>query len=188
MEDLVFEKKCSKCGEVKPVAQFGIRRSKVKRIERRDSWCKACYAVNTAEYVSRDPAETKRRRADYWRNRTDETKKRQIALRQKRYRKEHARLKHQQRKRECLERYGGAFCKCCGETEILMLSLDHLDGNGAAHRKAMTGTRSMQTYDWAKRHGYPPIFQVLCMNCNWARHWNDGVCPHEVARLRLVVA
>jgi hypothetical protein len=31
-----------------------------------------------------------------------------------------------------------------------------------------------------QKHGYPEGFQVLCMNCNWGRYRNGGVCPHEL--------
>lgn len=187
METQILEKRCSKCGETKIVDQFGIRRSKVKKIERRGSWCKRCVAANTAAYNARDPEEKKRRQREYLARRTDEERQRQNRMAVKRYRKEHAAKKHQKFKIEVLSHYGGQLCNCCGETEILMLSLDHIDGNGADHRRTLSGGRSLPngSYRWAKRNNYPPIFQVLCMNCNWARHWNNGVCPHQEQRLRL---
>jgi hypothetical protein len=90
-------------------------------------------------------------------------------------------------KREVMDYYGGR-CACCGETELTFLTIDHIDGNGAEHRREMasaTGTRWGQagapTYRWLRKNGFPDGFQVLCANCNCGRHWNGGVCPHQTA-------
>jgi hypothetical protein len=29
------------------------------------------------------------------------------------------------------------------------------------------------------RNGFPPGYQVLCMNCNHGKRMNNGVCPHK---------
>jgi hypothetical protein len=86
-------------------------------------------------------------------------------------------------KDEVFERYGGYICACCGETEEAFLTIDHMDNNGHQHRKEMSSNGhtvgSTQTYRWLKRHGFPPGFQVLCMNCQFGRKHNNGVCPHQ---------
>ena len=33
---------------------------------------------------------------------------------------------------------------------------------------------------WLKRNGYPAGYQVLCFNCNFAKH-RKGACPHTRA-------
>lgn len=78
-------------------------------------------------------------------------------------------------------------CYCCGEIGLDFLTLDHVNNDGAAHRKelkadsrrTLTG-RNM--YKWAKENDFPPKFQVACLNCNWARSMkrNKGVCPHQL--------
>jgi hypothetical protein len=90
------------------------------------------------------------------------------------------------RKLAAFNAYGGPICKCCGETEVSFLSIDHIDNNGAAHRKAIveeqnwnTSSRSVNLALWLKKHNYPPGFQVLCMNCQFGKKLNGGVCPHE---------
>lgn len=75
---------------------------------------------------------------------------------------------------EALQHYGGK-CFCCGEKETLFLGLDHIGGGGTQHREE-TG---MRTSAWAKKNGWPPIFQVACHNCNLGRHLNGGICPHQ---------
>lgn len=89
-------------------------------------------------------------------------------------------------KRECFERYGGAVCSCCGETELAFLCLDHVDGKGNAHRKQIDpkhgriGGQAM--YQWCKKNGYPSGFQVLCANCNHGKQVCGGVCPHKLKK------
>lgn len=76
-------------------------------------------------------------------------------------------------KREAIEAYGGK-CACCGEVEPVFLTLDHVDGKGNEHRKEVGKT---DMWAWARRNGFPDLFQVLCFNCNFAKHW--GTCPHK---------
>ena len=54
------------------------------------------------------------------------------------------------------------MCKQCGMREIDALSLDHIYDNGSHHRKKI----NENCYNWTIRNNFPPIFQVLCMNCN----------------------
>lgn len=77
-------------------------------------------------------------------------------------------------KQRAFAAYGGPQCKCCGETTIEFLSIDHIDGDGAEHRQTI-GNR---IYRWLFRNSYPSGFQVLCMNCNFAKG-QFGQCPHQ---------
>lgn len=86
-------------------------------------------------------------------------------------------------KADVLGHYGGA-CACCGETELIFLSLEHVGGGGKAHRAEMGGGEKV--YRDIRKRGYPPGFEALCHNCNQGRHINGGVCPHEQHALRLV--
>ena len=72
------------------------------------------------------------------------------------------------------EAYGGPVCACCGERERSFLCLDHVNGDGAEHRRAIaTSAHSNNLYAWLKREGYPAGFQALCQNCNVGR-WRNG--------------
>lgn len=78
-----------------------------------------------------------------------------------------------------LETYGGPKCVCCGEKEPVFLTVDHIHGNGSAHRNKVTnGFSGSPFYRWLIRQGFPPGFQVLCHNCNHAKHIL-GECPHR---------
>lgn len=72
--------------------------------------------------------------------------------------------------------YGGVSCRCCQETHHECLTIDHLDNNGGDHRKVLAGK---PIYRWLAQEGYPESFQVLCLNCNFAKRFHP-VCPHKV--------
>src|SRR2546428_625334 len=105
---------------------------------------------------------------------------------QKYYQKHKAYLIPRQRRREhaayckrkliVLAHYSNSpvQCKCCGESEILFLTLDHINGGGTQQRKKIRGI----FYRWIIAHGYPTGFRVLCLNCNMGRYLNGGKCPH----------
>jgi hypothetical protein len=74
----------------------------------------------------------------------------------------------------------GARCSCCGETERVFLTIDHVAGDGRQHRASMGGGNRRLLLDIINR-GFPPDFRVQCFNCNCGRERNGGVCPHELA-------
>lgn len=85
---------------------------------------------------------------------------------------------------EVFAAYGGEVCRCCGETEPMFLSIDHVSNDGAEMRAAGThGRGGSQFYQWLRKNGFPPGFQVLCLNCNIGKHRNGGVCPHRSGKV-----
>lgn len=75
---------------------------------------------------------------------------------------------------EILTAYGGK-CKCCGESTYEFLAIDHINNDGAEHRRKL-GSNSV--YSWLKKNRYPEGFQILCHNCNVAKAFYGG-CPHR---------
>ena len=71
--------------------------------------------------------------------------------------------------------YGDA-CACCGETTPSFLELDHVNGGGAKHYHA---TGPIRLYRDVILAGFPPIYRLLCANCNRGRQRNGGICPHR---------
>ncbi len=68
-----------------------------------------------------------------------------------------------------LDRYSsGSFsCGWCGIADIDVLCIDHIEGDGAAHR---AGLGNQSVFQWLKKHDYPGGFQVLCRNCNQKKY------------------
>lgn len=72
----------------------------------------------------------------------------------------------------------GEMCKCCGEQTREFLQIDHINNDGAKHRKEF-GLKSAQAmYTWLRKNNYPRGFQILCANCNTAKQYYAG-CPHQ---------
>jgi hypothetical protein len=67
-------------------------------------------------------------------------------------------------------------CECCGVDDLSMLAIDHIDGDGNAHRRERGRSRKIQHR--LKADGFPSGFRVLCHNCN-AAHGFYGYCPHK---------
>lgn len=78
--------------------------------------------------------------------------------------------------------YGGPFCACCKEEELSFLSIDHMDGGGNKHRHSIAEGKRVDGqyfYRWLIKNNFPPRYQVLCMNCQFGRKHNKGICPHQ---------
>jgi hypothetical protein len=80
-------------------------------------------------------------------------------------------------RQELLDAYG-RVCACCGETEEAFLTLEHIGGTGAAHRRSLSSSCSV--YHDLKKRGWPKNgYEILCWNCNCAQRYGK-VCPHKL--------
>ena len=93
-------------------------------------------------------------------------------------------------KLEFIAAYGGkCACPGCPESDPVFLCVDHVDGGGSSDyrvkikpngtRGPVTSTRQIMAR--AKKDGWPPDYQVLCWNCNSAKHILGSLdqCPHN---------
>ena len=89
--------------------------------------------------------------------------------------------KNQVRTKEAVfSAYGGYKCACCGETEKMFLTIDHINNDGHIMRKQkLYSGNGTGFYLWLKKNNFPTGFQVLCMNCQIGKYKNGGVCPHQ---------
>ncbi len=83
-------------------------------------------------------------------------------------------------RREALAAYGGPICCWCGIDEESVLTIDHINNDGNGHRKSLDMRGGPRFYHWLRKNGYPIGYQVLCMNCNMAKHLNGGVLPESL--------
>jgi hypothetical protein len=72
--------------------------------------------------------------------------------------------------------YGGrCACANCPETNSAFLTLDHINGDGKAHRMKI----GSHAYADLRRRGFPQEgYRLLCWNCN-AMTRGGKPCPHE---------
>lgn len=149
-----LERRCNKCEVIKPLAQFYMRTNGRPHAE-----CKPCYKKRIQKFRDGDRI-SHRRKYNAWN-----------APRKARIRT------------AVFEAYGGYRCACCGEQERKFLTLDHINNDGAADRMKIAGKRTASgwtTYLHLYSHNFPAGYQVLCMNCNFGKRMNNGVCPHKV--------
>jgi len=82
----------------------------------------------------------------------------------------------------------GNKCVCCGERDLMFLSVDHVNNDGGKLRKEK-GTWSTQIYSLLKAHRENPgSLQLLCSNCNHAKGRNGGKLyrPNKFTRRKLL--
>lgn len=89
-------------------------------------------------------------------------------------RKKHYRNYRINLRREVFQHYSPDLkCACCGDSHFEFLTLDHIHGNGFIERQ-----KYKDTILWVKQNNYPKDYQVLCMNCNFAkRNLDKQFCP-----------
>lgn len=162
-------RKCKKCGLNKPLTEFGAHSSGYRHE------CKHCMRLRMHEWeTTNHERKNEIARASYYRlkEKGDWWERRKANRRVGNGNTYAARVRE-----EVFAHYGGNKCMCCGETEPMFLSIDHINNDGHIHRRTITAAKSI--YQWLKARGYPPGFQVLCINCNLGKAKNGGICPHK---------
>lgn len=173
-------KKCRRCDTDKPFREF------YKDSATPDGLGRLCRKCNNAQHFKWYHANLEQARLLARRSRLNniDTVKARQKINYQRNRTERLKYANERSKRlksAAYEAYGGYVCACCGESERAFLSLDHVNNDGFAHRRAALGKNygASGLYMWLRKNGYPAGFQVLCMNCNYGKRMNGGVCPHK---------
>lgn len=184
-------KACSKCGVEKENSSFML----VKKTGKLTAHCRSCQADMVRAWEARNPDRIKARGKAYRLRNPEKSKESCRQWRQKNpgkqseltkewmrrnpdWRQRNTKTRRDRIKDEVFMAYGGYECACCGETEPMFLTIDHIDNDGAEHRRAMKSTGGSSFFAWLRTNGFPKGFQVLCRNCNWGKHANGGICPH----------
>lgn len=167
---------CKVCGQTKPVDQF-------KKVYAKNSrganyfgrTCADCERIRHAEQMRK----YRHQDIDAYRTYRKDYREKNIVVARAQRRESGQRLRD-----EVYAAYGGYRCVCCGETEPSMLTLDHINEDGAEHRRMLSGGKSSRVpvdiYRRLRDAGFPPDIQVLCYNCNISKHRNGGVCAHKL--------
>lgn len=154
---------CSKCGvELTSENWYKCYQKNPRRF-----LCSKCSSEINQKYDNSHSKEQKRYRQNYY-----VLNKQRIQILQKKNRAD--------RKLKVLVHYSGnpPRCACCGEQYLEFLTVDHVGGNGNNHRRKNGLDGGNAFYLWLIRENYPQGFQVLCMNCNFAKG-KYGYCPHQ---------
>lgn len=66
---------------------------------------------------------------------------------------------------------GAMKCSNCGFDNIDGLVIDHINNDGAEHRRKIGHgtTTGGKIFSWLIKNNMPDGFQVLCHNCNWIK-------------------
>jgi hypothetical protein len=142
-------KPCAECGLVKALDAFSPDATGYlgRRID-----CHVCAAAGRRARRQEDPAVREKERAD-------------------------CRQRHQGARTQVFDVYGWT-CSCCGRGEPeVQLSIDHIFGDGSAHRLELFGDSNMNGgrmfYQWVIDNGFPDFLQSLCRPCNASKRDGD---------------
>lgn len=161
---------CKKCNREKFLLDFDFhtRSSGGRRHE-----CRDCHRARmNIHYLKNKPHRLLRAKERYQEKPSavwTEEKRLRANENSKRYRQEHFQT--------VLDHYGPR-CACCGEENLLFLTVDHINNDGAEHRRKGTGKVSLAFYRWIIKNDFPDDLRILCFNCNCGRQRNGGICPH----------
>ena len=169
-------KECDKCRVLIDEKEFSLRKDSGKLRNQ----CKKCVVSKTNKWIKENGFRRKEyRKFKYHSNREQNIKKsvdwakNNPELRQKYCRSWRWRLRI-----EIIFEYGG-FCACCGEEQPEFLTIDHINNDGGKMRKDGKQVVGGSFYRWLKKNNFPKDeFQLLCMNCNFAKG-HFGGCPHN---------
>jgi hypothetical protein len=143
--------------------------------------CEEHYKAYRKEYFSRPDVIEKRR--EYSKNYQRKHREEHLESSKKYYEIHKKELNDNQREHNIkirikfLVMYGDK-CVCCGESKRIFLTMDHVQNDGNQRREKY-GNNNLKEYRIALKEYRPDIYQVLCYNCNHAKHLNGGKCPHQ---------
>jgi len=122
------------------------------------AWCKECSRSHGRQYMigyyTENSESIKAYQKSYKLNNHEMVKSRE-------------RNRNHRNKLSTISHYGGQ-CAICGETNPSFLCIDHINNDGAEHRKL--GIKGSKFYRWVIKNDFPTGFQVLCWNHNWLKN------------------
>ncbi len=181
-------KRCqSFCKQELPLEMFGKNKSKKDGLQ---ASCKSCKKQEDQRYQQNHASKIKQVKHQYYlENREAVAERTALYSKANRVRANAWGAAAKQRLRlEVFARYSeDNNCVCCGFDDPRSLSIDHINDNGADHRRSigLAGRGGYDFYRWLKQNGYPDGFQVLCSNCQFkkrAEKWREGTTHTQQVR------
>lgn len=94
-------------------------------------------------------------------------------------------IRYRLRLKEKVLNHYGISCRGCGVDDSVVLVLDHINNDGAEHRKELLGSSSqggIVFYRKLIQLGYPDGLQTLCWNCNTAKSRGYNPLDRQIHR------
>lgn len=156
-------KTCANCGEDKPFEQF----TKKKRYaDGLSLYCKECESKSYKRYYQKNKADVKSKSKKYYDLNKDKINEKTCECHRKRRTKNRLKV---------IEHYSNGTMKCakCDWSDVRALTIDHINGGGLRHRREI-GTSHLS--DWLVKNNFPDGFQVLCMNHQFVKRFENNEC------------
>lgn len=194
------EKRCGGCKQVLPASSFYISASTNSGLAH---LCKSCDVIRSVQYAKDHPERVRATRRKWKERNSPSTATAGAAYRERllyptvdewanRPLKESPGQSQSERRKRDVEAlrnsillaYGGR-CYCCGLDDTRFLTIDHVNNDGAEHRRQNKHSYRTLLAQIVKKF-WPDDYRLACWNCNSARGKNggSGYCPHEEDRLR----
>lgn len=185
-------KKCYVCKNELSEESFGRNKSKPDGLA---DECKKCKSDKDKEYREANKDKCKARANRYYLRHAEEIKKKtgQYAKNNRKWHNARCTKAKNKLKAEVLTHYAGGELKCkkCPEADLGVLTIDHINGDGADHRRELFGHNlkggGYKFWLWLKKKGYPEGFQTLCFNCQFRKRAIE-LKPDNPTHLQLVRA
>lgn len=150
---ILTHKKCSRCGETKPISEFG------KYKKSKDGFkasCKLCRSIEHMVYKSKNPEKVReQKRHSYEKNYERHSK---------------FGMRYYNAMRDKVFSVLGNACVRCGFSDKRALQIDHINGGGSQENRNMSRHEFMKKVISVGRKEY----QLLCANCNWIKRAENG--------------
>lgn len=181
VDDSAKVKRCTKCGEVKPLEDFYLHEQNGRGRRRPD--CRACVAERSRQRyaVTRErKLETNRE----WRKAHPDKMREYVTdfrARDAQHVRDLANAGRQRLRAKVFDHYGW-LCACCGTDQDP--SIDHVHGGGNQHRLDQFGMREncVAVWRWLVKNDFPAGFQTLCIPCNTSKASGDYCRLDHVAQ------
>lgn len=181
-------KKCYKCQQSLSFERFSKNKSKPDGLA---TECKDCKKTQDKLYSEKNVEKLKLNKQKYYLNNRDV-----IIEKSCKYAKDNP-IRHNEKGKIAKEKnkfkvfshycQGDIKCQYCNQNDIDVLSIDHVNGDGAEHRKKINSKGGNNFHRWLKKNNFPDGFQILCFNCNFKKR-NQELKPNNPTHLQNVRA
>lgn len=97
---------------------------------------------------------------------------------------EYQRVYMAKKRRDAVERLGNKCC-WCGESDYLVLTIDHINGDGHVERKSISNKKMLDIIIYSPLEIVKTRYQILCWNCQYRKKIKNKEIGSRVLRMKL---